>query len=122
MVRASYEQKPYRKIMMESYGAKVFPSPSTETTIGRKMLEDKANYPGSLGIAISEAVEQAAGDPGTKYALGSVLNHVLLHQTMIGLEAKAVLANSACIPTSSSAATAGAATSAASRSPSSKTR
>ncbi len=91
MVRASFEQKPYRKIMMQSYGAKIFPSPSQETKIGRKMLEDKANYPGSLGIAISEAVEQAAGDAGTKYALGSVLNHVLLHQTVIGQEAKAAL-------------------------------
>jgi tryptophan synthase beta chain len=92
MVRASYEQKPYRKIMMESYGASVTPSPSKDTAIGRKMLEDKANYPGSLGIAISEAVEVAAGSGGkAKYSLGSVLNHVLLHQTVIGLEARAVL-------------------------------
>jgi tryptophan synthase beta chain len=92
MVRASYEQKPYRKVVMQSYGAKVHPSPSQETQIGKKMLEDKANYPGSLGIAISEAVEIAATSGGTvKYALGSVLNHVLLHQTVIGLEAKAVL-------------------------------
>jgi tryptophan synthase beta chain len=98
MVRASYDQKPYRKIMMESYGAKVFPSPSTETRIGRKMLEDKANYPGSLGLAISEAVEQAIDDPGTKYSLGSVLNHVLLHQTVIGQEAKAALANLGLYP------------------------
>jgi tryptophan synthase beta chain len=92
MVRASYEQKPYRKIMMESYGARVHPSPSKETDIGRTLLKDKANVPGSLGIAISEAVEVAATSGGTtKYALGSVLNHVLLHQTVIGLEAKAVL-------------------------------
>jgi tryptophan synthase beta chain len=98
MVRASFEQKPYRKIMMESYGAKVFSSPSTETKIGRKLLEDKANYPGSLGMAISEAVEQAVGDAGTKYALGSVLNHVLLHQTVIGQEAKAALANLGLYP------------------------
>ena len=92
MVRASYEQKPYRKIMMESYGAKVHPSPSKETQIGKKMLEDKRNYPGSLGIAISEAVEIAATSGGTvKYSLGSVLNHVLMHQTVIGLEARAVL-------------------------------
>jgi tryptophan synthase beta chain len=92
MVRASYEQKPYRKVVMQSYGARVHPSPSQETQIGRKMLEDKRNYPGSLGIAISEAVEIAATSGGTvKYALGSVLNHVLLHQTVIGLEAKAVL-------------------------------
>ena len=92
MVRASYEQKPYRKIMMESYGAKVHASPSKETQIGKKMLEDKRNYPGSLGIAISEAVEIAATSGGTvKYSLGSVLNHVLMHQTVIGLEARAVL-------------------------------
>ena len=92
MVRASFEQKPYRKIMMESYGAKVHASPSKETQIGRKMLEDKKNSPGSLGIAISEAVEVAATSGGTvKYSLGSVLNHVLMHQTVIGLEARAVL-------------------------------
>ncbi len=92
MVRASFEQKPYRKIMMQSYGATVHPSPSNETQIGRKMLEDKRNNPGSLGIAISEAVEIAATSGGTvKYSLGSVLNHVLLHQTVIGLEARAVL-------------------------------
>jgi tryptophan synthase beta chain len=92
MVRASYEQKPYRKVVMQSYGAKVHPSPSQETQIGRKMLEDKSNYPGSLGIAISEAVEIAATSGGkVKYALGSVLNHVIMHQTVIGLEAKAVL-------------------------------
>ncbi|MGA2479078.1 MAG: TrpB-like pyridoxal phosphate-dependent enzyme [Spirochaetia bacterium] len=92
MVRASYEQKPYRKVVMQSYGAKVHPSPSQETQIGKKMLEDKRNYPGSLGIAISEAVEIAATSGGTvKYSLGSVLNHVLLHQTVIGQEAKAVL-------------------------------
>ncbi len=79
MVRASYEQKPYRKIMMESYGAKVHASPTKETKIGAKMLADKRNYPGSLGIAISEAVEVAATSGGTvKYSLGSVLNHVLI--------------------------------------------
>jgi tryptophan synthase beta chain len=92
MVRASFEQKPYRKIMMESYGAKVHPSPSNETQIGRKLQEDKRNMPGSLGIAISEAVEVAATSKGTvKYSLGSVLNHVLMHQTVIGLESRAVL-------------------------------
>jgi len=92
MVRASFEQKPYRKIMMESYGARVHPSPSNETQIGRKLQEDKRNMPGSLGIAISEAVEVAATSKGTvKYSLGSVLNHVLMHQTVIGLEARAVL-------------------------------
>jgi tryptophan synthase beta chain len=99
MVRASYEQKPYRKIMMESYGAKVHPSPSKETKIGAKMLEDKRNYPGSLGIAISEAVEVAATSGGTvKYALGSVLNHVLMHQTVIGLEARAILEDLGLMP------------------------
>jgi tryptophan synthase beta chain len=92
MVRASFEQKPYRKIMMESYGAKVHASPSMETAIGRKLSEDKRNYPGSLGMAISEAVEIAVTSSGTvKYSLGSVLNHVLMHQTVIGLEARAVL-------------------------------
>ena len=99
MVRASFEQKPYRKIMMESYGAKVHPSPSKETQIGRKMQEDKKNMPGSLGIAISEAVEVAATSKGTvKYSLGSVLNHVLMHQTVIGLEARAVLEDLGLIP------------------------
>jgi len=99
MVRASYEQKPYRKIMMESYGARVHPSPSKETQIGRTLSEDKRNYPGSLGIAISEAVEIAASSGGSvKYALGSVLNHVLLHQTIIGLEARAVLEDLGLMP------------------------
>jgi tryptophan synthase beta chain len=99
MVRASYEQKPYRKIMMQSYGATVHPSPSNETQIGKKLSEDKRNYPGSLGIAISEAVEAAATSGGTvKYALGSVLNHVLMHQTVIGLEARAVLEDLGLMP------------------------
>ncbi len=99
MVRASYEQKPYRKIMMECYNAKVTPSPSKETNIGKKMLENKANYPGSLGIAISEAVEVAATSGGkVKYCLGSVLNHVLMHQTVIGLEARAVLEELGLMP------------------------
>jgi tryptophan synthase beta chain len=99
MVRASYEQKPYRKIMMQSYGAKVHPSPSKETQIGKKMLEDKKNYPGSLGIAISEAVEIAATSGGSvKYSLGSVLNHVLMHQTVIGLEARAILEDLGLMP------------------------
>lgn len=87
MVRVSYEQKPYRKFMMNTWGAKVIPSPSPFTESGRHVLASHPNSPGSLGIAISEAVEMAAKDPGTKYALGSVLNHVLLHQTVIGLEA-----------------------------------
>jgi tryptophan synthase beta chain len=85
-VRVSYDQKPYRRALMETYGAKCFPSPSTETAYGRSVLARDPNHPGSLGIAISEAVEIAAQNEDTKYALGSVLNHVLLHQTIIGLE------------------------------------
>ncbi|MEW2506910.1 TrpB-like pyridoxal phosphate-dependent enzyme [Amycolatopsis sp. NPDC047767] len=86
-VRASYDQKPYRKLMMETFGATVHPSPSALTESGRKILADDPDSPGSLGIAISEAVEQAAADPNARYALGSVLNHVLMHQTVIGEEA-----------------------------------
>lgn len=86
-VRASYDQKPYRRAMMQVFGATVHPSPSDVTDFGRKMLAEHPDTPGSLGIAISEAVEVAAGDPETRYALGSVLNHVLLHQTVIGEEA-----------------------------------
>lgn len=88
MVRVSYEQKPYRKSMMHVWGANVIPSPSTRTQAGRAILEKDPDCPGSLGIAISEAVEDAATRDDTKYGLGSVLNHVLLHQTVIGLEAK----------------------------------
>jgi tryptophan synthase beta chain len=88
MVKVSYNQKPYRRIMMETWGAKVVPSPSTETNIGKQILEKDPNSPGSLGIAISEAVEEAFGRDDTCYSLGSVLNHVLLHQTVIGLETK----------------------------------
>jgi tryptophan synthase beta chain len=87
MVRVSYEQKPYRKFMMNTWGAKVIPSPSNLTDAGRKILAQDPNSPGSLGIAISEAVEMAAKHDDTKYSLGSVLNHVLMHQTIIGLEA-----------------------------------
>jgi tryptophan synthase beta chain len=86
MVKVSYEQKPYRKAMMEVFGAQVTPSPSQETASGRAVLDKDPACTGSLGIAISEAVEIAAQDPHTKYALGSVLNHVLLHQTVVGLE------------------------------------
>ncbi|MFN2135895.1 MAG: TrpB-like pyridoxal phosphate-dependent enzyme [Candidatus Promineifilaceae bacterium] len=87
MVRCSYDQKPYRRIMMEVYGADVYPSPTPTTTFGRSVLEQDPDSPGSLGIAISEAVEVAATSGGTKkYGLGSVLNHVLLHQTVIGQE------------------------------------
>lgn len=88
MVKVSYNQKPYRKIMMESYGAKVIPSPSEETNSGKKILTENPEHPGSLGVAISEAVEVAATNSDTNYSLGSVLNHVMLHQTIIGLEAK----------------------------------
>ncbi len=87
MVRVSFEQKPYRRALMETYGASVTPSPSKETASGRAILAKHPNSSGSLGIAISEAVEVAAGDANTKYALGSVLNHVLMHQSVIGLEA-----------------------------------
>ncbi|MGH3327516.1 MAG: TrpB-like pyridoxal phosphate-dependent enzyme [Streptomycetales bacterium] len=86
MVRASYDQKPYRRSMMQTWGATVHASPSGLTESGRKILADEPDSPGSLGIAISEAVEVAAGDPEARYALGSVLNHVLLHQTVIGEE------------------------------------
>src|SRR4051795_6274211 len=88
MVRASYEQKPYRRIFIETFGAEVRPSPTSTTQAGKKILEGDPDSPGSLGIAISEAVEVAATNEDTKYALGSVLNHVLLHQTVIGLEAQ----------------------------------
>ncbi|MFW6250193.1 MAG: TrpB-like pyridoxal phosphate-dependent enzyme [Alkalispirochaetaceae bacterium] len=87
MVRVSYDSKPYRRALMESFGATVTPSPSSETQSGRAILEEHPDSTGSLGIAISEAVEVAATNPETKYALGSVLNHVLMHQTVIGEEA-----------------------------------
>jgi tryptophan synthase beta chain len=88
MVRVSYDLKPYRRIMMNTYGAEVVPSPSNLTNAGRAILAEHPDSPGSLGVAISEAVEDAAGRDDTKYSLGSVLNHVLLHQTVIGQEAK----------------------------------
>ena len=91
-VAASFDQKPYRRIMMETFGGRVHRSPSALTDAGRAALASDPDHPGSLGLAISEAVEVAAGDPGTKYALGSVLNHVLLHQTIIGEEALLQLA------------------------------
>lgn len=91
-VRASYDQKPYRKAMIETFGATIHPSPSELTEAGRKILANDPDTPGSLGIAISEAVEVAAGDPEARYALGSVLNHVLMHQTIIGEEALLQLA------------------------------
>src|SRR3712207_9415275 len=86
MVRVSYGQKPYRRIMMETYGATVHASPTDLTQAGRNILEEDPDSPGSLGIAISEAVEDAATNEDAKYSLGSVLNHVLLHQTIIGQE------------------------------------
>jgi len=88
MTRASYLQKPYRKTIMQLFGAKVFPSPSDQTKFGQQSLREDPNHPGSLGIAISEAIEDTVGHEGSKYSLGSVLNHVLLHQTIVGLEAK----------------------------------
>ncbi len=88
MVKVSYKQKPYRRMLMETFGAGVVPSPSADTACGRAILAENPDSPGSLGIAISEAVEDAAGREDTSYALGSVLNHVLLHQTVIGQEAK----------------------------------
>ncbi|HKN96177.1 MAG TPA: TrpB-like pyridoxal phosphate-dependent enzyme [Pseudonocardiaceae bacterium] len=91
-VRASYDQKPYRRLMMETYGATVHPSPSELTEAGKAVLAEHPDSTGSLGIAISEAVERAAADPNTRYALGSVLNHVLMHQTVIGEEALKQLA------------------------------
>ncbi len=89
MVKVSYEQKPFRREVMRTYGASVTPSPSTETNIGRKILEEHPGTNGSLGCAISEAVEVAVSNPGYRYVLGSVLNQVLLHQSVIGLESKA---------------------------------
>ena len=91
MVRISYDQKPYRRIMMETWGGKCVPSPSPDTKAGRDMLAKDPDCPGSLGLAISEAVEEAVGRDDTHYSLGSVLNHVLLHQTLIGLETRKVM-------------------------------
>ncbi|MCL4853403.1 MAG: TrpB-like pyridoxal phosphate-dependent enzyme, partial [Bryobacteraceae bacterium] len=88
MVKVSYQQKPYRRIMMNAWGAQVFASPSEKTQSGRAVLAEFPDSPGSLGIAISEAVEDAAGSRDTNYSLGSVLNHVMLHQTVIGQEAQ----------------------------------
>jgi tryptophan synthase beta chain len=87
MVRSSYDQKPYRRVLMETYGASVVPSPSEDTSYGRSVLADVPDHTGSLGIAISEAIEDTVTHPGTKYSLGSVFDFVLLHQTVIGQEA-----------------------------------
>jgi len=98
MVKVSYYQKPHRKTVMQMYGADVTASPSTKTEFGKKMLRSNPNHPGSLGIAISEALEMVIKTPGSKYALGSVLNHVLLHQTVIGIEAKKQMHNAGEYP------------------------
>ncbi|MBI2964731.1 MAG: TrpB-like pyridoxal phosphate-dependent enzyme, partial [Chloroflexi bacterium] len=98
MVSASFKQKPYRKSLMETWGATVVPSPSRDTNSGRAILAATPNSPGSLGIAISEAVEDAAGREDTKYSLGSVLNHVLMHQTVIGQEVIKQMANADAYP------------------------
>ncbi len=98
MVRVSHQQKPYRKMMMNMWNASVNASPSTHTQAGRSILENQPDSPGSLGIAISEAIELAVQDPKTKYSLGSVLNHVLLHQTIIGLEAEKQFAKAGDYP------------------------
>jgi tryptophan synthase beta chain len=92
MVRVSYNQKPYRRVLMETWGAKCVPSPSPDTNAGRKFLAQNPEHPGSLGISISEAIEDAVTSKDTRYSLGSVLNHVLLHQTIIGLEVHKQLA------------------------------
>jgi tryptophan synthase beta chain len=98
MVKVSYQQKPYRRSIMEIFGAKVFASPSENTNFGRKMLAEMPETPGSLGLAISEAVEEAAGREDTNYSLGSVLNHVVLHQTVVGLETKEQMAKAGYYP------------------------
>jgi tryptophan synthase beta chain len=98
MVAISYHQKPYRRVMMETWGATCIPSPSNETKAGRAMLEKDPDCPGSLGLAISEAVEEAVSRDDTHYSLGSVLNHVLLHQTVNGLEAKELLEKADAYP------------------------
>jgi tryptophan synthase beta chain len=98
MVRISYEQKPNRRSLIEAWGATIVPSPSEETQSGRAVLEEHPDSPGSLGIAISEAVEDAAGREDTAYSLGSVLNHVLLHQTVIGQEALAQMEQAGAFP------------------------
>jgi len=98
MVKASYEQKPYRRIFMEAFGAEVRPSPSSTTEAGKRILEEAPDSTGSLGIAISEAIEVAATSGDTNYSIGSCLNHVLLHQTVVGLEAKAQMELAGDVP------------------------
>ncbi len=91
MVNVSFKQKPYRKTIMQIYNGEVIPSPSNRTEFGRKMLKENPKHPGSLGIAISEAIEDALKDENVYYSLGSVLNHVMLHQTIIGLETQKLI-------------------------------
>ena len=98
MVKCSYEQKPFRREVMRTYGAQVTPSPSETTEVGRKILREFPGTSGSLGCAISEAVEAAGAKPGYRYVLGSVLNQVLLHQSVIGLETKAALDKYGIVP------------------------
>ncbi len=98
MVAISYRQKPYRRVMMETWGAECVPSPSKDTKVGRDMLAKDPNCPGSLGLAISEAVEDTVSRDDTHYALGSVLNHVLMHQTVNGLEAKKLMEKADAYP------------------------
>lgn len=98
MARAGFDQNPYARIMMDIWGAEVVPSPSAQTKPGQKALSENPSSPGSLGLAISEAVAEAAGDPDTKYSLGTVMNHVLLHQTVIGLEARKQMASAEVQP------------------------
>jgi tryptophan synthase beta chain len=98
MVKVSYNQKPYRRILMETWGAKCVPSPSQDTEIGRKILAEDPKSPGTLGIAISEAIEDAFGRDDTYYSIGSVINSVLLHQTVIGQEAKKQMEMAGCYP------------------------
>jgi len=98
MVQVSYQQKPYRKSLMQTFGATVYPSPSTQTQFGKKVLESDPDSPGSLGIAISEALEDTVTHQGVKYSLGSVANHVLLHQTVIGQECKQQMAMAGVYP------------------------
>jgi tryptophan synthase beta chain len=98
MVRVSFDQKPFRKMMMHTWGAECVASPSTETQAGRAILEQDPDTPGSLGIAISEAIEAAVTSENTRYSLGSVLNHVMMHQTVIGLEAKKQFEKLGCYP------------------------
>jgi len=99
MVKVSYEQKPYRRLLMEAWGGKCYPSPTDMTEIGRKIKKQYPDTSGSLGIAISEAIEDAVTHEGTKYSIGSVLNHVLLHQTVVGLETKTQLKKIGVKPT-----------------------